>query len=506
MTKGWPPTWLTAIDDESLANGKGELAIEFVEAFGIITKDSIAGNAGTPLVLRDWQKELIRHLYAGDGNGNFKHQINLVGLPRKQGKSALASTLAVFDTFFGPKGGEVYSAAAEKEQARIVFSSAKKLIEAHEELSSMAKVYRDAIEIPATGSVYRVLSAEAYSKEGLNSSSIWIDELHAHPDRTLYDVLALSMGARGKKAHLTAITTAGRKSDSTGNDSIAYTLYQTGQKIANGELEPSMFMAWWEAPKEADYKDPKTWELSSPGYGDICSAEDYATAVQLTPEAEFKTKRLNIWTNTKAAWLPAGAWKEIEEPFELLPSDEYILGFDGSWSNDSTALVAVILPRHEDDVFRAFRVAHWEKDFAINDDSWIVDKKEVSKAVMDFFDQNKNCRELVADPTYWEDEMWQWQDYGIPVVEYKNTLNRTVPATSKLYEAIVNKKLRHDGDAALARHLDNCILKIDSQRGARITKDYRNPKLKIDLAIALLMAFDRASSRIEDEIVPQVFI
>jgi phage terminase large subunit-like protein len=102
--------------------------------------------------------------------------------------------------------------------------------------------------------------------------------------------------------------------------------------------------------------------------------------------------------------------------------------------------------------------------------------------------------------------MWQWQEYGIPVVEYKNTLNRTVPATSKLYEAIVNKKLRHNGDAALARHLDNCVLKIDSQRGARITKDYRNPKLKIDLAIALLMAFDRASSRIEDELVPQVFI
>lgn len=166
----------------------------------------------------------------------------------------------------------------------------------------------------------------------------------------------------------------------------------------------------------------------------------------------------------------------------------------------------MILPRTEDDVFRTFRVAHWEKDFALNDDSWIVDKKEVSKAVMDFFDKNRNCRELVADPTYWEDEMWQWQEYGIPVVEYKNTLNRTVPATSKLFEAIVNKKLRHNGDAALQRHLDNCVLKIDSQRGARITKDYRNPKLKIDLAIALLMAFDRASSRIEDELVPQVFI
>ena len=502
----WPPQWLTPIDPEAIAVGKGELAIEFVEAFGIITKDSIAGNAGTPLVLRDWQKDLIRHLYAGDGNGGYLHQINLVGLPRKQGKSALGSTLAIFDLLFGPRGGEVYSAAAEKEQARIVFGSAKKLIEAHEELSSMTKLYRDAIEVPSTGSVYRVLSAEAYSKEGLNASSIWLDELHALPDRTLYDVLALSMGARGKKAHLVAITTAGRKSDSTGNDSIAYTLYQTGQRIANKEIDPSMFMAWWEAPKDADHRDPKTWELSSPGYGDICSAEDYATAVQLTPEAEFKTKRLNIWTNTKAAWLPAGAWQQIEDEFEIDPNDEYVLGFDGSWKNDSTALVAVILPKDENDVFRAYKVAAWEKDFALDDDSWIVDKKEVAKAVMDFYDSHPNCREMACDPTYWEDEMFQWSDYGIPVVEYRNTINRTVPATAKLYEAIMNKKLRVKPDGALARHIDNCILKIDGQRGGRITKDYRNPKLKIDLAIALLMAYDRASARMEEALVPQIFV
>ena len=102
--------------------------------------------------------------------------------------------------------------------------------------------------------------------------------------------------------------------------------------------------------------------------------------------------------------------------------------------------------------------------------------------------------------------MFQWADAGIQVVEYPNTISRTVPATSKLYEAIMNGKLVHNGDAALARHLENCILKVDSQRGARITKDYRNPKLKIDLAIALLMAYDRASGRIEEQLVPQFFV
>lgn len=502
----WPPQWLTPVAQSSLDAGAGEDVIDFAETFGIITKDSVAGPTGQALELRDWQKELLRHVFAGDANG-YKNRISLIGQPRKNGKSALGSVMALYSLVLGARGAEVYSVAAEKEQARIVFADAKKMIEASPDLSAMTKLYRDAVELPSTGSVYRVLSAEAYSKEGLNPSATIFDELHAQPNRELFDVMSLAMGSRGRRSTLIAITTAGRRTDQTGNDSIAYELYNYGKKIATKEVEDdSFFMAWWEAPATADHRLPSTWQAANPGYGDIVSAEDFESAVKRTPEAEFKIKRTNQWVNTKNAWLPTGAWEEQEESFELLPTDEYVLGFDGSWKNDSTALVAVIMPRDGDETFRTFKVAAWEKDFALNDESWIVDKKEVSKAVLDFFDANSNCRELVCDPTYWEDEMWQWSEYGIPVVEYKNTVSRTAPATAKLYEGIMSGKLKHNGDAALARHLDNCILKIDSQRGARITKDYRNPKLKIDLAIALLMAYDRATGRLEETIVPQVFV
>jgi phage terminase large subunit-like protein len=502
----WPPQILTPISEDYLAKGEGEVVIGFAEAFGIITKDSIAGKAGEPLHLRDWQKDLVRHVFAGDETG-YKNRISLLGLPRKNGKSALGSIFGLYSLILGARGAEVYSVAAEKEQARIVFADAKRMVEASPELSGITKLYRDAIELPKFGSVYRVLSAEAYSKEGLSPSATIFDELHAQPNRELFDVMSLAMGARGKFSTLIAITTAGTRQDQTGQDSIAYTLYNYGKKIANNEIkDDSFFMAWWEAPAEADHRLPITWQQANPGYGDICSAEDFESAVRRTPEAEFKIKRTNQWVNTKAAWLPAGVWDGLEEEFELEPDDEYILGFDGSWKNDSTALVAVILPRSEDDVFRAFRVAHWEKDFALDDDSWIVDKAAVNKTVIDYFLANPNCREIVCDPTYWQDEMFQWAEVGMNVVEYPNTISRTVPATSKLYEAIMNGKLKHNGDGALARHLDNCILKIDSQRGARITKDYRNPRLKIDLAIALLMAYDRASGRIEEQLIPQIFI
>jgi len=148
----WPPRWLTDVPEEALEGQRAHTALAFVEMFGVITKDSVAGPAGAPLILRDWQREMIKRIYADDGQGGFRHRISYVGLPRKNGKSAIASTLALADLFvLGGRGAEVYSIAAEKEQARIVFADAKRIIDAHQELSSKAKLYRDAIEIPENG-------------------------------------------------------------------------------------------------------------------------------------------------------------------------------------------------------------------------------------------------------------------------------------------------------------------------------------------------------------------
>jgi phage terminase large subunit-like protein len=139
-----------------------------------------------------------------------------------------------------------------------------------------------------------------------------------------------------------------------------------------------------------------------------------------------------------------------------------------------------------------------------DDDSWVVDKQLVVNTVMDFVRENPGCVEIVADVSFWQDEAYQWAQAGLPVVEYPQTLNRLVPATAKFYEGIMAGKIRHDGDGAIQRHIDNCILKMDSRGGSRLTKDYRNPRLKIDLAVATMLAFDRASSA-KLEPVPQYF-
>src|SRR5262249_9730262 len=147
---------------------------------------------------------------------------------------------------FGPQGGEVYSCAAEKEQARIVFGMARRMVELEPELTEIITPYKDVLEVKTTGSIYRCLSAEAYSKEGLNPTMVIFDEVHAQPNRELGAVRALALGARVEPM-MVGITTAGVMTDSTGNESLCYGMYRHGQQVVSGEVsDPTFFFAWWE--------------------------------------------------------------------------------------------------------------------------------------------------------------------------------------------------------------------------------------------------------------------
>ena len=504
----WPPRWLTPVDESALAASDGDFASDFAELFGSIGKDGIAGRAGEALKLRPWQRDLLRHVYARDAAGGYKASTALIGMPRKNGKSALSSAAFALYSLIaeGVEGAEVVVAAAEKEQARIVFGEAKRMIESSE-LSEIVQVYKDSIYVPGSKSVMKVVSAEAYSKEGSNPSRIIIDELHAHQTRDLFDVFSLAMGNRGSIAQLVAITTAGKKSDSTGADSIAYTLYQYGQKVSRGEIvDPSFFMAWWESNPDLNHLDPKAWAEANPGFGDLVSEADFASAAKRTPESEFRTKRLNQWVSTSTAWLPNGAWPELAGEFEWNPEDEYVLGFDGSFSGDSTAICAVSIPK-DDELPKVKLIATWEKNWGVDDDSWRVPIADVEATLFEWVKTYPLVREIACDPFRWARTMEALQEQGLPIVEYNTGyLKYMIPATQKVFDAVVEKKLIHDGNPALARHLDNCVLKSDA-RGVRVTKESNTSKRKIDNAIAFIIAFDRATraGNIEEAIVPEFF-
>jgi phage terminase large subunit-like protein len=497
---------LTPVSDEAIEAGDGEFAIEFAEAFGTIGKDGIAGRVGESLVLRPWQKELVRRVFARDPDGGLTARVALVGTPRKSGKSALASTLALYSLIAeGIEGGEVVVAAAEKEQARIIFGEAKRMVEASE-LSEICTLYRDAIFVPSTNSVMKVLSAEAYSKEGLNVSRAIVDEIHAHKNRELFDVLSLSMGNRGKLAQLLAVTTAGQKTDMTGQDSIAYSLYQYGKRVATGEVvDPTFFMSWWEAPPEADHRDPEVWKVANPGYDDLVSADDFESAVKRTPEPEFRTKRLNQWVSSMNAWLPNGTWQPLADKRELQPDDDIIIGFDGSFNGDCTSLVGCTIPKDDEKPY-LFMIHTWEKQPEDTDD-WRVNTQEVEDKIIQFCSTH-NVKEIACDPYRWQRSMDAMLEMGLPVIEFPSTSpSRMVSACGKFYTSVTEQTLIHDGDPLLERHLSNAVVKID-RIGPRIVKDNRGSPRKIDAAVAAVIAFDRATvGRVESEqLVPQFFI
>src|SRR5215472_6151492 len=460
---GWPPRWLTPVSDLEMAEGDGEHAIGWVETFCRTTKDSIASRANQPILLRDFQKMVYRGLLARRPDGRLRHRRGLIGTARKNGKSeGWGAPLALYgllsDYPDGPQGREVYSCAGDRMQARIVFNTAQRMIEMEPELLSVCRIYRDAIEVPETGSIYRVLSAEAGTKEGLNPTLVIFDEVHVQPNWELWNVMSLAMGSRVEPL-MVGITTAGVRFDALGHDTLCYQLYQHGQAIINGDaIDPAFYFAWWEPTNlDADHRLRSTWLQGNPGLADdppIVAEEDFEAALSITLEPEFRTKRCNQWVASAVAWLAQGAWELCEDRRREIPlGAEVVVGFDGSFNNDATGIVAVSV--EERPVVEVVEV--WERPQDATDD-WRVPIEEVEemlRAVCRAYD----VVEVAFDPARWARTFQALELEGLPVVEFPNSPERMVPACQRAFEAVANQSFTHNGDKRLARHIANAAAK-----------------------------------------------
>ena len=272
-------------------------------------------------------------------DGRRRHRLAIYSTARKNGKSALAAGIGLAALTTEQQGGQVIGAAADRDQARLIWNHAKQMVTQDPVLSEEIKVYAHVLEHRESQSVYRSISSEAYTKEGLSPSLVIIDELHAFPTRELFDVLSLAQGARRDPLMLVT-TTAGVMSTRTEDESILFQLYQYGLRIIRGEIEdPTFFMAWWGADEESDHLDEANWELANPGLDDIVDREDMRSAVRRTPESEFRIKRTNAWVAVEDFWLPAGAWDACAGRVELDVTLPICVGIDIALTNDASAVV-----------------------------------------------------------------------------------------------------------------------------------------------------------------------
>lgn len=351
-----------------------------------------------------------------------------------------------------------------------------------------------------TGKLYRVAAVAGTNDGGLPTAGA-ADEIHEWTGRKRRVHLVLFQGldkrANGLELNITT-------PDDADPESLLGELAAYGDKVATGEIvDPSFYFLHYAA-------DPKLPLLDDEGNLDrdlLIAALDAATPAEWVPIPqradsiirknyplhEVRRYWLGQFARGGGHWLPEGAW-EARAVAGPPPPDgtEVVLAFDGSYRRDSTAIWGCTLEGH------IFAVGAWE----CPDDAgprWKVPRDEVKQAMAEAMER-WTVVELAPDPPGWADEIEGWEaSYGDVVVEFPtNQTARMVPACTRFYSAVAGGDeddaaipLTHDGDPRLTRHLRNAVTKR-KPGGDVITKESLDSPRKIDIAIAAVVAFDRA--------------
>lgn len=333
-------------------------AVSFFRTFLMHNKGR---SAGTPFEPLDWQRDLLlRPLFgvrrARDGFRRFRKVF--VAIPKKNGKSPLGSGLALLLTFAdGEPGAEGYAAAADREQARIVHEDAKTMVEsARDELGRnpfmeygpRLEVFRNAIVSERLHASFKVCSADAKTKHGPRPHVIVFDELHAQPDRELYETLSRGVISRDQPV-LLMFTTAGDD-----DESICFEEWEYARRVTStgGAWDEVYLPVIFEASADADWQDPATWARVNPSLGVTITEEALQTecrAAQNEPRKrnDFLRYHLNRWTNQAVSWIPVEQWDACRDVVteDELRGARLAGGLDMAQKTDLAAfVVAAALP------------------------------------------------------------------------------------------------------------------------------------------------------------------
>jgi phage terminase large subunit-like protein len=353
------PAILVKVLEIMFSEAKANRAVKFFESL----KHTKGQFYGQPFILLDWERTIIRDVYGTlKDDGTRQYKFAYIEVPKKNGKSELAAGAALYQLFADKENnGEIYGCAADKEQASLVFDVAVDMVDQVPTLKKRARFNLSTKKITdrVSKSVYKVMSAEAYTKHGLNLSACVFDELHAQPNRDLWDVMTFGAGDARRQPIWWIITTAGDDPDRV---SIGWEEHEYASKILAGEIvDPTWYVVIF-AYNGDDIYNEANWAKANPSLGttiQIESVREAAEKAKVKPAEErlFRWLRLNQWILTKlTTWQPislfdntVGEWKRDE----LLGKDCY-LGLDLSTTTDLSALAAIFPPQGTQYDWRVF--------------------------------------------------------------------------------------------------------------------------------------------------------
>ena len=489
-----------------------DYAVSFIECL-CHTKGTWAGK---PFELIDWQEQIIRDVFGIlKLNGYRQFNTAYVEIPKKMGKSELAAAIALLLTCGdNEERAEVYGCAADRQQASIVFEVAADMVRMCPALNRRVKLLASTkrlVYLP-TNSFYQVLSAEAYSKHGFNIHGVVFDELHTQPNRKLYDVMTKGSGDARTQPLYFLITTAGDNVNS-----ICYEVHQKAKDLLTGRKHDATFYpVIYGADEEDNWTDPKVWKKANPSLGITVGMDKIKAACESAKqnpaeENSFRQLRLNQWVKQAVRWMPMEKWDKCAfnvDPDSLKGRICYG-GLDLSSSTDITAFVLVFPPVDKDDkyyVLPYFWIPEENLDLRVrrdhvNYDLWkkqgflkTTEGNVVHYGFIESFIEELgikyNIREIAFDRWGAVQMTQNLEGLGFTVVPFGQGFKDMSPPTKELMKLTLEEKIAHGGQPVLRWMMDNIFIRTDP--AGNIKPDKEKSTEKIDGAVALIMALDRA--------------
>ncbi|PKR57495.1 terminase large subunit [Thalassospira lohafexi] len=487
-----------------------------------------------PFELSDWQafttSVLFGWLYADTLLRRFIYAYFEV--PRKNGKSTYLSGIGLYMFVMdGEPGAEVYTAATKSDQAKIIFLEAQNMVrkspKLRKHISSMARH----LEHPRTASVFKYISSDAKTQDGLNSHCNLVDEVHAHKDRTLIEVLETGIGARRQPLHL-EITTAGSDPYSICREHHDYTV-----KVMTGVLDDDSWFGFiCSIDKGDDPFDEQTWRKANPNWGISVRTDTFKKIVDKARQnpaslASFMRLRLNVWSQTAEIWLDIRQWDKCEIVYDRasLRGRRCYAGLDMSSVSDITAPVLVfppetagepvkILPfffvpsatidkRAED---RAVPYGEWEQmglirrtegsatDYDAIELLFLGDPDHGVEGLRDEFE----IVEMAFDRMFAGQIIQHFEAAGMVCVSIGQGMYSMAAPCRELERLVINGGIAHDGNPVMTWMVSNTAVKVDEHDNKKpIKPDSRKDMRKIDGVVAMLMAIGRMISAEPDQTV-----
>ncbi len=478
--------------------------LEFVEECLTHVKGELAG---TPLFLEDWQKAVFANLFGWQRpDGSRRYRECLLYVPRKNSKTTMAAAIVNVVLYLDDEpGGELYSTAGEREQARIAFEIVDGMIENEPELRRRADRMKYSIQVGTQ--VYRYVSADSRLKYGFNSSLVLNDELHVHKTRDLIDAMETSVGAR-RQPLIVHLTTADFDRVSICNEKLKY-----AKAVRDGVFEDESFLpVIYETSRDAKWRTRRVWAAANPNLG-VSVKADYIAAqcrkAENNPayQETFRRLHLNVQTQTATVWLPLSVWDGCKGKVdaEALRGRKCIAALDLSSTLDVTA--AVLLFRDDRDVYDVLPFfwvpeenAHErQKRDKVPYVSWaqrgLIEMTPGNVVDYDFIEHRLgelaseyDIEEYAADPWNATQLLTNLAKSGCTVVEVRQGFKTMSPPMKEYGRILKAKRFRHGGNPVLRWMFGNLVVRQDPAGNIKPDKEKATEKIDGQTAIVTGLA------------------